>query len=231
MARFKDREKALELRKLGLSYSQIKETLEVSKSTLSIWLRNYPLSRERINELRARSERRIERFRETMRAKREKRLLQFYLEEKNKILPLSKRDLFIAGLFLYWGEGSKRIDSRLVMSNTDPAVIKFFIKWAIESLGVPSDKFRVGLQLYSDMNVDKEVQYWSNILNIPRSQFIKPYIKRSVQIRINHKGAFGRGTCNISIYGTRMAERLLMGIKTVSDSYGPVAQPVRAFGL
>src|SRR3989338_6134106 len=107
MAPRKDREKALQLRKSGWSYAQIKEKLSVSKGTLSVWLRDYPLSRERINELRGKSEKRIERYRDTMRQKKEKRLAQVYRERASAILPLSRRDLYLAGLFLYWGEGSK----------------------------------------------------------------------------------------------------------------------------
>jgi len=51
MARYKDREKALRLRtEKQMSYSQIKKILKVSKSTLSYWLRNYPLTEKNIYE-------------------------------------------------------------------------------------------------------------------------------------------------------------------------------------
>ena len=77
----------------------------ISKGTLSYWLRDYPLSRERINELRAWNERRIEKFRETMRRKKETRMATVYDNMKKEILPLNKRELFVAGLLLYAGEG------------------------------------------------------------------------------------------------------------------------------
>ncbi len=52
MAKFKEREKTIALRKeKQISYSQIKKILKVSKSTLGLWLRNYSLSEERIKEL------------------------------------------------------------------------------------------------------------------------------------------------------------------------------------
>ena len=47
--------KALVLRKQRKSYSQIKAILGVSKSTLSTWLRAYPLTRKEINNLLANS--------------------------------------------------------------------------------------------------------------------------------------------------------------------------------
>ena len=219
MARLKDREKALILRKQEMSYSQIKKILKVSKSTLSIWLRNYPLSKQRIRELRDQNEQRIERFRQTMREKKEKRLKETYKIQKKLILPLNKRELFLAGLFLYWGEGSKYKLDRISISNTDPSIINFFIRWVNEGLGISKKKMRILLHLYSNMDIDKEMKWWSKILEIPLRQFTHPYIKKTSSERINHKGGFGHGTCNVEIYNVPMAEKILMGLKAISDKY------------
>ena len=64
----RERIKAIKLRKEGRSYSQIKKELRVSKSSLSLWLRQYPLSEKRLRELRDFNEQRIERFRNTITA-------------------------------------------------------------------------------------------------------------------------------------------------------------------
>lgn len=219
MARFKDREKALILRKQGKSYSQIKKILRVGKSTLSYWLRDYPLSKQRIRELRDWSEQRIEKCRETKRNKKEERLKNFYKQQKKIIFPFNKREFYLAGLFLYWGEGSKSRFTDLSISNTDPSIIKFFIEWLNKSLKVPKEKLKVQLHLYKDMNIKKEIQFWSKTLNIPNKQFIKPYIKKSFLKNINHKGGFGHGTCNVRIGNARLSEKILMSIKSITDKY------------
>jgi len=219
MARFNDHQKALALRKQEMSYSQIKDILKVSKSTLSLWLRNYPLSKEKINELRGQNEKRIEKFRGTMRQKRDKRLKGLYKEQKKNIFPFNKRELYLAGLFLYLGEGSKSKETTLSVSNTDPSIIKFFMTWLIKSQNISKNKLKIHLHLYKDMNILKEIKFWSNLLNIPASQFNKPYIKRTTIKNINHKGGFGHGTCNISIGNARLTEKILMGLKTISDYY------------
>lgn len=139
MARRADKQKAIELRLQGRSYSQIKSILSVSKSTLSGWLKDYPLSGERIKELRDWNEKRIENYKKTCKIRKEKILEQIHIKEKKKILPLSKRDLFIAGLFLYWGEGGKR-DTEVAFSNTNPSMIKFFMYWVEKCLGVNRNK-------------------------------------------------------------------------------------------
>lgn len=97
------------MRRKGMSYSQIKGKLGVSKSTLSGWLYNMPLSKKRIRELQADNPIRIERYRNTMRAKKETRLKEVYRKISKDIGNFSKRDLFLAGLFLYWGEGIKKL--------------------------------------------------------------------------------------------------------------------------
>ena len=219
MTRLKDHERALALRKQGMSYSQIKKILEVNKNTLSYWLRNYPLSKERIKELKDCDEKRIERFRETMRKKKEKRLKEVYKKQKKIIFPLSKREFYLAGLFLYWGEGSKAAIAKSSISNTDPSIINFFIKWLTDCFKIPKNKIKIHLHLYSDMDINKEIKYWSKALNISTKQFIKPYIKKSSKKRINHKGAFGHGTCNAGIGGSQLTEKIHMSIKAISDKY------------
>jgi len=219
MARFEDREKALILRKQEMSYSQIKKILKVGKSTLSLWLRDYPLSKERIRELRACSERRIEKFRGTMRQKKEKRLKEIYETQKKFLLPLKNREAFLFGLGLYWGEGTKYRQDGLAISNTDPSIIKFFICWLNKYLRIPKKKMRVRLHLYTDMDVKKEIQFWSKILKIPLTQIARPYIKKTSSKRINHKGSFGHGTCNVRINSVTLAEKIFMGLEAISDQY------------
>jgi len=219
MARLRDHEKTLTLRKQGMSYSQIRSIIKVSKSTLSLWLKNYPLSKERIKELRAFSEQRIERFRETVRQKREKRLTETYQTQKQLILPLSNRELFIAGLLLYWGEGTKCRRDGLSISNNDPSVIRFFIYWLKKSLAILKKKIRILLHLYNDMNINNELNYWSKILRIPLRQFNRSYIKKTPSTRINHKGGFGHGTCNVRINSVPLAEKIFMSLKVISNKY------------
>lgn len=50
MTKILEKQKAINLRKKGYSYSQIKEELGTSKSTLSAWLCDMPLSKERIKK-------------------------------------------------------------------------------------------------------------------------------------------------------------------------------------
>ncbi|MDD2758079.1 MAG: helix-turn-helix domain containing protein [Patescibacteria group bacterium] len=211
------REKALALRKQRKSYSQIKSELGVPKSTLSYWLRDYPLSREEINKLGGKNEARIEKFKNTMRGKRQVRLDVIYAKEKNHILPLSNKDALILGLALYWGEGSKADWYKIALANTDPQVLKFFIYWLTKILHVKKSALRVYLHLYADMNIKNELNYWSKTLKIPASKFVKPYIKMAKSTRINHKGGFGHGTCTIMYNNVELKQKIMMQLKLLTS--------------
>lgn len=218
MARYKDRELALELRKQNLSYSQIKEELGVSKSTLSVWLKDYPLSLDRINELRAHSEKRIERFRETMRKKRDGRLRLVYNKQAKELARFTEREVFIAGLFLYLGEGSKTSRVETALANTNPLVIKFFVRWLKETCAVPEEKIKIRLHLYKDTNIAEKTAYWQTVTKLPEQNFLTPHIKKSSSERINYRGTFGHGTCNVLVRNVNVTEKILMSIKAVMDN-------------
>ena len=217
MAHVEKRRLAITMRTQGMSYNQIKSTLKVSKSTLSVWLRNFPLSPERLKELQH-SDARIEKYRVTMQKKREDRLAGYLEEEIMKWGSISERELFIAGLFLYWGEGNKANRSVVSINNTDPSLMQFALHWFLNSLRVPKSKIQVFLHLYDDMDVKKELSFWSKKLNIPLKNFVKPYIKKSTRSSLDQKG-YGHGTCGIRVYGTERKERMLMSLKAISEDY------------
>lgn len=212
---------ALKLRKQDKSYSQIKEKISVSKSTLSNWLRNYPLSKEKIRQLQGPNEKRIEKFRETMRLKREARHKSVYLKMKKKLLPLSKKETFLLGLALYWGEGLKASPSQVNFSNSDPSMIRFYLHWLIKNVGVDKGKVRIDLHLYKDMDVKKEMLFWSKITGAPIKQFSRPYIKETTLKSVVYKG-FGHGTCTIRYGNVHLKEEVMMGIKAILGKYSNV---------
>lgn len=222
MARVLDRQRVIELRKRGKTYSEIRKELGIPKSTLSDWLSTYPLTSEQILLLEKNKKRKkylsIEKVRLTKKKKRESRISFLYEEAKNRWMPLSQRELELAGIFLYWGEGRKGLDGPLSLNNTDPQVITFTLYWLQGILKIPKEKIRVYLHLYSDMDVAQEIKFWSQELQLPMSQFGKPYVKDSKKTNIDHKG-FGHGTCGLAVNDIRLKEKIMTSIKTIADHY------------
>lgn len=114
MANLKLKEEAIVLREKGESISEIAEKLGKSKGTVSYWCRNIELSPELQKKL---IERRKfygkEKFLKLAEQKRKVRLLnieKFKKEGREDVRSISRRDLFMVGLALYWGEGYKKGD-------------------------------------------------------------------------------------------------------------------------
>ena len=216
MARKEDKQKALTMRKKGMSYSQIKEKLGISKSTLSGWLYDMPLSEKRIRELQADSPIRIERYRNAMKAKRDAKNKVAYESIASKIGTISDREFLIAGLFLYWAEGSKTRTFSIGLTNTNPAMLVLFIRW-LKFFDVPKTKLKVHLHLYSDMNIKKQIRFWSKTLNIPLGQFRKPYIKKTLLSSITYTNGFGQGTCSVIVDDGLVSAQVMMGMQYIQD--------------
>lgn len=220
LALHEEKLKALYLRKEGASYSQIRKVVKVSKSSLSLWLHDMPLSKKRLSELQGFNEARIEKYRETRRKTRETRRAKVREIAKKDIGSLSKRELFLAGLFLYWGEGGKTKEASTTISNTDPAVILFFMRW-LKLLKVPRDRLRVHVHLYADMDAQKELEYWSKTLKLPLSSFRKPYIKKSNRAGLTYRQKFTHGTCNLVYDNRDVSEYVLQALEHIRSTFAP----------
>ncbi len=218
MARFEDRRKAIELRLAGQTYSSIRGKLNVNKSTLSDWLKNIELTKEQLERISSDTiARRVETYINTTRIRRQKISETFYQDQKKKLLPLSNRDFLIAGLFLYLGEGAKSDRSRIQITNSDPAIIKFSIFWINKILGVAKDKLKVQLHLYKDMDIESEIRFWLNETGLNREQIIKPYIKKTSSLKINHP-SFGHGTCSVYCQNAKLKDEFMAGIRVIMNS-------------
>lgn len=221
MARREERRKAIELRLQGKSYSEIRSELGLAKSTLSDWLKKHPLTEDQIARIKADKPRQIEKFRKTMAMRREARLGAAYIESQRTWLPLTEREILLAGIFLYWGEGTKVSPSYLCISNCDPRVIKFALFWMTKSLGIEKKQIRILLHLYSDMSIGDESQYWSKILGLTEKNFRKPFIKQSTRAGLTYK-SFGHGTCNIYVSNTQLKDKVIQSINAISNRYAEV---------
>lgn len=218
------REKVITLRvRQQLSYSEIRKRTGVSKSTLSYWLQEYPLTTKKILELRRKGwkkgEAAREKYRLTMRKKQESiddavyRKYRIFFGEK-----MTRDMLYVAGLMLYWGEGDKRNRYRIGVANTDPHLLKFFIKWAIKFLKVDPKDFRMQLHLYENMVIPEEEHLWRKDLELPSSQFYKTQIRKVSKNTYSYRGSLRHGTCSIFLLGGARKREIMMAIRAFLDS-------------
>ena len=132
MSKLKEKEKAIQLRKKGYSYSEILKEVYVAKSTLSLWLRYVGLAKRQKQRL---TQKRIEaqkRGAKIVRERRERLVKEIKELARRDVKKITKRELWLIGVGLYWAEGSKQksnnVSARISLGNSDPEIIRIFIK-------------------------------------------------------------------------------------------------------
>ena len=177
-----NRLKAIELRKTGKSVKDIGKLLNVSSSTVSLWVRHVPLSQsqkdlltERVFSALQRGRIKAELVQRELREKRNRLLTRAAIKKLGRF---TKRDLFVAGIALYWAEGFKK-DNRLGFANSDPQMIRLFLKW-LDVLEVPKSslRLRVGVNISHANRLEDIQAYWSQQTGVPLSQFQKPFFQK-----------------------------------------------------
>lgn len=202
MAHKKLMQEAVEFRKQGKSYSEIKKEIGVSKSTLSTWLRNIELTEiQQKGLIKKRSDAARIKAAQVLRAKRISRSIEAVSEGWNNASKEIKNPLFILGTALYWAEGGKTAE-KISFSNSDPLMIKLIMKWLQEYCAVPISKIKAQLHIHTLHSKKNTEQYWSKITHIPLSQFTKTYIKKtSLGYR---KNKLYRGTIVIRVHSSKL---------------------------
>lgn len=190
MAKINEKEKAVSLRKKGLSYSEILKEVSVAKSTLSLWLKDVGLNKGQKQRI---TQKRLDAAIRGGIAKRNQRLTntrEIIEKASQEIGKISKRELWLIGVILYWAEGAKQkphlISQRVAFTNSDPMVIRIFLKWLYEIVGVTVNDVTVAIYIHETGDEIKAKKYWSEITNIPVYKFQKTVFKKH-NIRTNRK--------------------------------------------
>ncbi|HYF10497.1 MAG TPA: hypothetical protein VD967_02740 [Candidatus Paceibacterota bacterium] len=104
-------------------------------------------------------------------------------------LPVSGQDMFLygLGLGLYWGEGTKSNKNSVRLGNSDPRIIRTFIRFLSEIYSIDREKLRFGLQIFNDLSPEKVAAIWQSELGITRDQFYKIIVTPS-----RNKGTYRR---------------------------------------
>ena len=219
-----EREKAIRLRiEDQLSYGGIAKRLKVAKSTLSRWLENLPLSDKRMLELRrnawSKGEASREKFRQTMRAKREKREYKIYTHQKKKLTHISEESKFIAGLMLYAAEGEKKTRYDISFTNTDPVLVDFFAGWLEQFLDIKRQEMKIQLRLYENMNIAAEELFWMRALRLKRSQLCKSQVSPLRPKSFSYRDSVRHGTCRLYKCSGEKKAKLLLSIRAFFDTH------------
>jgi hypothetical protein len=203
--------KAINFRNKGLSYNNIRDELNISKSTLSYWLKDIPLSAKQRKRLYTKQILNLSRGPQSQKERRMKEVAKIIGEAEKEIqMPLSFETYRFLGAALYWSEGNKT--NQFAITNSDPYFIVFMVRWFEKIFGVPSQKLKARLNIYSQQNDLKMKQFWSQLTNIPIENFGKSFVKP--KNKGYKKNNLYYGTIRIRVpKGTDMRHRVFGWIK------------------
>lgn|SRR5680860_148133 len=224
------KEKAITLRKQGLSLSEVLKEIPVAKSTLSLWFKSVGLSKAQKQRL---TEKRIKSALKGAMVRKKQRIDltdKIYSESEKEIGSISKRDLWLIGIALYWAEGSKEKDyspgSGAKFSNSDPVMVKLFLLWLCRCCNISKKDivFEIYIHDGDKKRVKEVITYWSKQTGVSENRFDRIYYKRDkINTKRKNIGALYFGVLRVNIKRSSTLVRKIKGwVDGISKNCGIV---------
>lgn len=211
-----ERLEARRLRADGWSIKEIEKQLAVSRSSVSLWVRDVELGREQ-------RERLIERVRlgplvsAERSATRARAVRQTYQEEGRRRAREGDHS-YAAGCMLYWAEGSKR-RNYVKLTNSDSELLACFVRFLRQHFGVSGDRLRLDCNLFADhLDRQREIEdFWLDRLGLGRDSLrkstVNTYSKYSRKLRANK---LPYGTAAVVLHDTRVVQTIYGSIQELA---------------
>ena len=151
-----------------MDYEEIASRLGVSKSSVSLWVRDLPTpSRLTYEECRKRSVAGTRRYWEAERPARDAARSAIRDAAAAEIGQLSEREILLIGAIAYWCEGTKSKPHRrhecVVFTN---------------SAGYPRSQLAFRIHIHENADIEAAQQFWLNATGASPDQFRRPTLKR-----------------------------------------------------
>jgi len=190
-----EKEKLKKLYERGMSMSEIAEKFGWSVCEVTYWMRKHKITRRSWSQAgycayQRRFNKRPFKLRDNLTAEQEK--------------------LRIAGIMLYWAEGTKG-GNHVDFTNSDPKAIQIFLKFLREICGIQEERLRLLLYLFTDHNENELKKYWSKITGISLNQFSASHIRRGRKGTYKRKSKYG--TAKLRYSDKRLFEQIMKWIE------------------
>jgi hypothetical protein len=213
-----ERDVARKLRREGLSMREIERRLGVARSTVSLWVREIELTDHQREELRARGASARTRARRVYyRARR--RMFQ----DEGREVARNSEPFHAAGCMLFWAEGSRH-RNYAQFTNSDPAMMAFFVQFLRGYFDLPNDAVRIACNLFADHEErQRQIEdFWLATVDLPRSCMTKTMVnKYSRSSKRTRKNRLPYGTCRLTVHSTQVVQHIYGAIQ----EYGGFDRP------
>lgn len=168
---------AREMRIEGRTYDEIVAALGVSKSSVSLWVRDLPKPPTPPERLYRMREARWAPYR----AERDRQRKETKAAARAEVGPLSDRELLLLGVGLYWAEGAKskpyKVRESIQFINSDPAMIRVFLGW-LAMLHVSPERLAFRVMIHETADVEAAEAYWAALVGVDVEQLGKTTLKK-----------------------------------------------------
>jgi predicted transcriptional regulator len=178
-----DKKKAIELRKKGFSYSEIRKLLFIPKSTISYWLKKIKLSDPQLRRLKRKRSEAAKTGSKFKKLKTQEIIERIQRLASEEIKQISKRELWLMGIMLYWKErlshGNKSdLKKGVRFTSSDIHLIKLFLRWLKEIGQLKREEIEFDIFLSRrKRNMNRIINYWSEITGYPKESFPRIYFQ------------------------------------------------------
>lgn len=128
--------------------TEVAGELEISSAKVLYWLKKFDIPRRS--------------WRDSSYVKQNPRGDPFFIPEK---LTEAQKQLLIAGLSLYWAEGSKG-KGAIRLANLDHRMLAVFLRFLREVCQVDEQRLFLYVRVYQEFSLKAAKEYWSDFLNI-----------------------------------------------------------------
>ncbi|MCP3998876.1 MAG: hypothetical protein GY722_27985 [bacterium] len=180
--------------RLGLSYREIQILVPVPKGTLSRWRQEVTLTSAQIAAIKNRVPSQ-EGVPKDSQWRRRKEIEMIRYDARHVALAKIDDSLFVAGVVLYWAEGSKTRND-LVLANTDPRALRLFIGWTRDYLDHRAE-FVLSLHLHEGNDETTAKRYWREATTLTDARFTRTFIKPAG--RGHRKNSLIHGVCRVRV--------------------------------
>ena len=211
-----EREQARRLRREeGLPVREIARLVGVSVSSISVWVRDVPLTPAQEAALDSRNPTRNAQRRGTVNNSARCRAERAAAQRHGRELARQADPGFIAGCMLYWAEGSKRRNS-VCLTNSDADLVADFLRFLRRFYSVAEDRltFSVNCFLANGLTLDEIEQWWLTRLQLPRSCLRTAAVNRVSSASKRLKGhVLPYGTARLSVHSTFIVQSIYGAIQ------------------
>jgi hypothetical protein len=170
-----------ELRRTGHSINEIVSDLSIPKTTVWHHIKKVAVDQQYVSLLRSKIG--------GSRRRKEKKL-KIAEELAKKMLNSPDREYLIILAMLYWAEGCK---GAFNFVNSDGRMVDLYVKILVKIFGIEKERIVPTMRIYSQMDKNKCLDYWSKIVGLPKDRFF---------VRIDDGGkesSTKHGMCRITI--------------------------------